>query len=251
MSDHEEKKVVMHPVRGRKEKVIPEAGVFFVNPAEATYAMTKMLAQGGKKRFLFNSMLCVNGDETFFVAGPAVGAPMAVLCMEKLIVLGAKRLILVGWCGALQQGLEVGSVLLPVQALCGEGTSPYYSCELRPKSSPPLMAWLRDTLSRGGIQWQEGRVWSTDAPYRESRDLLARLHNEEDIVAIDMEYSALCTVALFRGIEFAALMLVSDELWQKEWKPGFSTPAFRRRSQEMSGMLMGGMQSMTCIPTGV
>lgn len=231
--------------------MIPETGLFFVNPAEATNAVNKMVTEGGKKRFFFNSMLCVNGDETFFVAGPAVGAPMAVLCMEKLIVLGAKRLILVGWCGALQHGLEVGSVLLPGQALCGEGTSRYYSCDLGPKPSASLMAWLRDTLDRSEIAWQEGRVWSTDAPYRETRDLLARLHKEQDIVAIDMEYSALCTVALFRGIEFAALMLVSDELWQKEWKPGFSTPAFRRRSQDMSGMLMAAMQSMTCIPNGV
>jgi len=100
------------------------------------------------------------------------------------------------------------------------------------------------------VPWQEGRVWSTDAPYRESRDLLARLHKEQNIVAIDMEYSALCTVALFRGIEFASLMLVSDELWQKEWKSGFSTPAFRRRSQEMSGVLMGAMQSMPHVLNG-
>jgi uridine phosphorylase len=230
--------------------MLPEAGIFFVNPAEATSAMNTLVTAGGRKRFLFNSMLCVNGAETFFVAGPAVGAPMAVLCMEKLIVLGAKRIILVGWCGALQQGLEVGSVLLPGQALCGEGTSRYYSSESGPKPSADLISWLRDTLSRRMVSWQEGRVWSTDAPYRESRDLLARLRKEQDIVAIDMEYSALCTVSLFRGIEFAALMLVSDELWQKEWKPGFSTPEFRRRSQEMSGVLMGAMQSMTCLPDG-
>lgn len=224
--------------------MIPEAGLFFVNPAEATQAVNAMVTGGGKKRFLFNSTLCVDGDETFFVAGPAVGAPMAVLCMEKLIVLGARRIILVGWCGALQQGLEVGSVLLPGQALCGEGTSRYYSSESGPRPSAALTAWLRDTLIRSGISWQEGRVWSTDAPYRETRDLLARLRREEDIVAIDMEYSALCTVALFRGIDFASLMLVSDELWQKEWKPGFARPAFRQQSQEMSGLLMGAMHSM-------
>jgi purine-nucleoside phosphorylase len=101
------------------------------------------------------------------------------------------------------------------------------------------------------VPWQEGRVWSTDSPYRESRDLLARLGQEQGIVAIDMEYSALCTVALFRGIEFAALMLVSDELWEKEWRPGFSTPTFRRRSQEMSVVLMAAMHSMPRLPNGV
>lgn len=241
MHDHNREDVIMHPVRARKEKMLPEAGLLFVNPAEARYAMSRVIADGGKKRFLFNSSLCVNCNEDFFVAGPAVGAPMAVLCLEKLIVLGARRILLVGWCGALLQELEVGNVLLPGQALCGEGSSKYYSSDCEPRPSADLIAWLRETLSQSGVPWQEGRVWSTDAPYRESRELLARLRQEQDVAAIDMEYSALCTVALFRGIEFAACMLVSDELWRKEWKPGFATPAFRRRSQELLELLMAAI----------
>ena len=241
MHDLNREDVIMHPVRARKEKMLPEAGLFFVNPTEAHYAMSKVVADGGTKRFLFNSSLCVNRDETFFVAGPAVGAPMAVLCMEKLIVLGARRILQVGWCGALRQVLEVGNVLLPGQALCGEGTSWYYSRDHEPRPSADLIVWLRETLAQSGIAWQEGRVWSTDAPYRESRKLLEQLQQEQNIFAIDMEFSALCTVAIFRRIEFAACMLVSDELWQKEWRPGFATPAFRRRSQELSEMLMAAI----------
>ncbi|MBW6519745.1 MAG: nucleoside phosphorylase [Desulfoarculaceae bacterium] len=244
MNDHKSDDVLMCPQRGRKEKELPAAGLFFVNPTEASHAVSKMVAEGGKKRFLFNSGLCVAADQTFFVAGPAVGAPMAVLCMEKLIVLGARRLILVGWCGALQQTLGVGDLLLAGQALCGEGTSRYYSSEQGPKPSAGLTAWLGEALILSGLSWQRGRVWSTDAPYRESRQLLASLGREQDIAAIDMEYSALCTVALFRGIEFAACLLVSDELWQKEWQAGFSTPAFRQRSQDVSGLLMAAMPSM-------
>jgi purine-nucleoside phosphorylase len=241
MHDHNREDVIMHPVRVRKEKMLPEAGLFFVNPTEAHYAMSKVVADGGTKRFLFNSSLCVNRDETFFVAGPAVGAPMAVLCLEKLIVLGARRILQVGWCGALHQVLEVGNVLLPGQALCGEGTSRYYSSDHEPRPSADLIVWLREILAQSGIAWQEGRVWSTDAPYRESRELLTCLRQEQDIAAIDMEYSALCTVAHFRGIEFAACMLVSDELWQKQWKPGFASPAFCLRSQELSELLMVAM----------
>lgn len=241
MHDHNREDVIMHPVRARKEKMLPGTGLLFVNPTEARYAMSKVVADGGNKRFLFNSSLCVNSKETFFVAGPAVGAPMAVLCMEKLIVLGARRIFLVGWCGALQQVLEVGSVLLPGQALCGEGTSRYYSSDHEPRPSADLIVWLRETLAQNGMGWHEGKVWSTDAPYRESRELLACLLQEQGIAAIDMEYSALCTVARFRGIEFAACMLVSDELWQNQWKPGFATSAFCLRSQELSELLMAAM----------
>jgi uridine phosphorylase len=228
----------MHPVRARREKKIPEIGFLFVNPTEARYAVSKVVSEGGSKRFLFNSNLCVNEGGTFFVAGPSVGAPMAVMSMEKLIVLGAARIVLVGWCGGLQQNLTVGDIVLPGQALCGEGTSHYYSQDQEPKPSGNVVAWLRATLSRKEMPWQEGRVWSTDAPYRESRPLLASLQSNWKIIAIDMEYSALCTVALFRGIEFAACMLVSDELWRQEWRPEFSTPSFQIRSQQLLCLLL-------------
>jgi hypothetical protein len=241
MKEQTNDNVVMQPCRGRKEKAIPEVGLFFVNPVEALSALDKMVAEGGKKRFLFNSSLVVNEKDSFFAAGPAVGAPMAVMCLEKLIVLGAKRVILVGWCGALKPTLGIGNVLSPGRALCGEGTSRYYSSDHEPLPSPSLTAWIRATLDRQGMDWQDGRVWSTDAPYRESRGLLARLHHEHDIAAIDMEYSALCTVARFRGIDFAAALLVSDEIWQQQWRPGFATPAFRLWSQELAGMLISGL----------
>jgi uridine phosphorylase len=238
--DHVFDDVVMRPVRTRKEKTIPAVGLLFVNPADAAFALNTILARGGKKRFLFNSTFAVSNDESFFVAGPAVGAPMAVLCLEKLIVLGARGITLVGWCGALQPELGIADLLLPGQALCGEGTSHYYSGDPEPKPSADMLVWLRETLSQNAIAWREGRVWSTDAPYRESREMLARLRNEQDIAAIDMEYSALCTVARFRGVEFAACMLVSDELWRNQWKPGYATPLFRQRCQELAVILMDG-----------
>ena len=38
--------------------------------------------------------------------------------------------------------------------------------------------------------------------------------------------SAVYSVAEFRGIEAAAVLVVSDESTGPEWKPGFSSPRF-------------------------
>lgn len=231
--------MIIDPVRLGGEPEVPEMGFLFVNPGEAKMAVDRVARAGGEKRFLFNSNLCVDGDATFFVAGPSVGAPMAVLSMEKLIALGAKRIVLVGWCGALQDDLTVGEIILPGQALCGEGTSRYYREDEEPGPSGWLLAWLRAMLGQEKMAWREGRIWSTDAPYRESRRSLLSLQRERGIIAIDMEYSALCSVALFRGIQFAACMLVSDELWRDPWTAGFSTPSFRKKSRELATLLLG------------
>ena len=48
-----------------------------------------------------------------------------------------------------------------------------------------------------------------------------KLQQEEDVSAVDMEYSALCSAAFFRKIDFAALLLVSDEVWGYELESRF------------------------------
>ena len=54
---------------------------------------------------------------------------MAALTMEKLIALGARQIILFGWCGAIAPNLHVGDILVPARALSGEGTSRYYGSD--------------------------------------------------------------------------------------------------------------------------
>ncbi|MEK6200901.1 MAG: hypothetical protein N2A40_00560, partial [Desulfobulbaceae bacterium] len=57
MNEQKSEDVIMHPGRAGKEKTIPAAGIFFVNPTEASHAVSTMVTEGGKKRFLFTSAL--------------------------------------------------------------------------------------------------------------------------------------------------------------------------------------------------
>jgi nucleoside phosphorylase len=230
--------IVIHPVRLKRESSVPETGLLLVNPSEACYGIEAALAAGGKTRILYNSNLCVNESQGYFVAGPAIGAPMAVMTMEKLIALGARSIILFGWCGSMRDSLNIGDLLLPVKARSGEGTSSYYISGNQPASSPLLFESLKTLLKCYDMPWNEGCVWSTDAPYREKRSYLRKLQLEEDVSAVDMEYSALCSAAYFRKIDFAALLLVSDEVWDKNWNPGFSRQDFKIRSRMLIDILL-------------
>ena len=58
----------------------------------------------------------MNESQGYFIAGPAIGAPMAVMTMEKLIALGARRIFLFGWCGSMRDSLGIGDLLLPIRA---------------------------------------------------------------------------------------------------------------------------------------
>lgn len=223
--------IIIKPLRNKKEKTLPENGLLLVNPSEASECLRQLKETGGESRFLFNSGMVVAAESSFFVAGPAIGAPMAVLSLEKMIALGAKRVILFGWCGAISKNLKVGDILVPARAVSGEGTSRYYSPDFPITPDSGLSAQVEKVLTGNGLTVFRDYVWSTDAIYREDRRMLESLYVQQKVGAVDMEYSALCAVANFRKIAFTAVLTVSDELWGNSWKPGFKKKRFKDNKQ--------------------
>lgn len=215
------------PRRGKKEQLLPANGLLLVNPSEALPCHRRLREAGGAARYLYNSELTIAADPRFFIAGPAIGAPMAALTLEKLIVLGAKRIILFGWCGAICPTLKVGDLVLATAAKSGEGTSRYYPLPFPAAPSLSLRTQLERVFTAGEFAVHGGCVWSTDAVYREDRRMLDELQAIDNVAAVDMEFSALCTVASFRNTQFAAVLVVSDELWGEAWRPGFSSECFK------------------------
>ena len=227
---------ILNPERGKTDPRLPATGILAVNPSDA-HCLTEYADRASLKRsFLFNSTLY--HSDALFLAGPAVGAPMAVLCLEKLIALGAKKIILYGWCGSLQERLHGMDILVPTSGLSEEGTSRHYqsgkSCEII--HSTTLRNRLCRILTDKSIEFQQGPLWTTDAPYRETKKKITD-YAARGIYGVDMEYAALCTVAAFRKAQLAAVMLVSDELLKSPWKPHYSFKAFKKRSRELLTLL--------------
>ena len=161
---------------------------------------------------------------------------MAVLTLEKLVALGGRRIIVYGWCGSLHDTVRIGDVVLPTWAVSSEGTSAHYPLNVRPESHSDTRQALKDLLIDGGLTVHTGPVWSTDAPYRESRDQVKQF-GAQGIFGVDMEYGALVAAAAFRKVELTAVLLVSDELWSGTWKPGFRSKLFRKKSSSILHLL--------------
>ncbi|MEA3548533.1 MAG: nucleoside phosphorylase [Thermodesulfobacteriota bacterium] len=232
------KECIINPERGKNDPQLPAGGFLLINPAEAHTAAQFANAQAGQRSFLYHSSLFVinQPEASFFLAGPAVGAPMAVMTLEKLIALGAAKVVVLGWCGSLSQSLHVGDILLPTWAVSEEGTSNHYPLQDKPHSSENLRTQLK-TILWSEFQVQEGPIWTTDAPYRETRAKVTK-YGDRGILGVDMEFAALNTVAAFRGVEVAGAMLISDELYQPEWRPGFLSKSFRKQSRKFFQLLV-------------
>jgi purine-nucleoside phosphorylase len=97
----------------------------------------------------------------------------------------------------------------------------------RKRPSKKIVKAIEDSLEACSIPFHKGLVWSTDAPYRETRQKVLLLQKEE-VLGVDMEISALFAAARFRRVEIGALLVVSDELGSLHWKPGFSSSKFKK-----------------------
>jgi len=221
--------VLIHPVREPgEEAVTPTVILTFTQPDYR--ALCRLLKAQEQPRQIWDCA-CRAGSwegEALTVIAPAMGAPYAAMVLEKLIVLGARRVLVLGWCGSLSEAVRIGDLILPNMAIPGDGTSPHYWPEsggIPPH--PGLYDALAARLQDAEIPWHTGPIWSTDALYRETRELVHSCQ-VQGILGIDLELAALSAVGRFRGIAVAGLMVVSDELFTFTWQPARGSQPFRQ-----------------------
>jgi uridine phosphorylase len=162
------------------------------------------------------------------ITGPVVGAPYAAMVLETLIAWGAKKIFFLGWCGSICEKVKIGDIIVATSAIIDEGTSRHYKNSKTPLSFPsaPMLKALNDALRQNQVNFHNGAIWSTDAIYRETCEKV-KYFQRQDAIGVEMEISALFTVAKFRGVDLGAMAVVSDELASFKWRPGFKMDEFK------------------------
>lgn len=174
----------------------------------------------------FNGSIKGKIDEERAVYLSAVGAPSAGMLLETLIASGIQKTVMLGYAGSISDSCRIGDLAIPVWGIREEGTSYHYlESEVVPEVSESLVQTLRDALD--GISFVEGGVWTTDAPYRETLSK-ARDYARAGAIAVEMECTALMSIAMYRKAEFASLLVISDEIFEGRWRPGFDAESVQR-----------------------
>jgi purine-nucleoside phosphorylase len=107
-----------------------------------------------------------------------------------------------------------------------------------PVAEMDLCRRMEIQISKWNKGCRKGTVWTTDAPYRETPSKIRR-YREKGILAVDMEMSALMNLARYRCVGFEPLLVVSDELFDLKWRPGFRTPAFKEACRSAGEIILG------------
>ncbi|MEZ3467354.1 MAG: nucleoside phosphorylase [Schaedlerella sp.] len=148
-----------------------------------------------------------------------VGAPACVAGLEEVIAMGAKKLIQFGCCGVLDQAAADNRIIIPSSAVRDEGTSYHYI----PKSEEihadraSVDAAVR-CMERHGIPYVVGKIWTSDAIYRETRQAVEE-RKKQGCIAVEMECSASMAAARFRKIPILQFFYGADSLDSDKWEP--------------------------------
>ena len=157
-----------------------------------------------------------------------IGSPHATLKFEELIARGAREFICIGTAG----GLQHEGLFLCDRAIRDEGTSHhYYPHGKYSYPNKDLTESLAKAIDKQKFSYERATTWTIDAPYRETKAEIAQ-YKKEGVATVDMEASALFSVAKYRKVKIASAFVVSDLLGEK-WTPKFHHTNVKRKLNKL------------------
>jgi uridine phosphorylase len=220
-------RAIVNPVKSKSSPELPDFAVMTGSQTDLKLMCNLLDLNEKSRRELYHSNLY--HTEFFSLAGPMIGAPYAVMILETLLAWGAKKVLFYGWCGAISEDMEIGTILIPTGAYIDEGTSKHYDFPSNQDFIEPshvLTEIVQEVFDQKKIPFKEGIIWTTDAIYRETPRKVSK-YLSKNAVAVEMELSALFTVGKFRKAEISAILVVSDDLSGDSWRPGFRAKPFK------------------------
>src|SRR5438874_259058 len=145
------------------------------------------------------------------VQGTGMGCPGATIVFEELVQLGVEKLIRVGTCGGLQSHHALGDMIVALTAVPADSTAMHLvgnepHC---PTGSWDLIHGAVHHAKEIGQELHVGPIVSSDVFYNSDEGQYERW-SKRGVLAVEMEASALFTVAALRGVESGCLLTVSD-----------------------------------------
>jgi len=144
------------------------------------------------------------------VQSTGMGCPSAGIVFEELVQLGARRLVRVGTCGAIGDGMAMADTVIALSASAVDTTATQYSgMDHAPTATFSLVAEAARRSAESGATVHVGPVVTSPLFYDPDGDNVARWKRLGHL-GIEMEAAMLYTVAAVHRVEALAIMTVSD-----------------------------------------
>lgn len=148
------------------------------------------------------------------VQGSGMGQPSTAIYVTELFRdYDVQSIVRVGSCGALTERLALRDVVIASGACTNSGTNriTFDGLDYAPVADFGLLRAAVEAAERRGTDVSVGLVFATDSFYNERPELVARMA-EYGVLAVDMESSALYTLAAKHGRRALTICTVSDQI---------------------------------------
>jgi len=153
--------------------------------------------------------------ERISVQGTGMGAPSISIYVNELIQsYDVRKLIRVGSCGALQEDVKVRDVILAQGATSDsqQNRMIFNGIDYAPIADFTLLKDAYDSGMEKGIDLRVGNVFTSDSFYRDNAADVNALLARYRVLAVEMETSALYTLAAKFGCQALSILTVSDHI---------------------------------------
>lgn len=179
------------------------------DPGRALLLAQSLLAEPrmfNHNRGLWGYTGAARDGEPLTIQSTGMGGPSAAIVIAELVDLGARRLLRVGTCGALDGELGLGDLLVATEALAADGASRALGAADRVAASPEMLRRLQDCAGPDGAH---GAVVSTDLFY-DAPAGAADSWRRQGARAVEMEAAVLFTLAARHQLAAGCALIVSD-----------------------------------------
>ena len=166
-----------------------------------------------KKGIVINGT--INNVNVSVVKGK-MGAPNAAVLMEMFQRIGVESVFRIDVCGTISEGLPIGSLFVPKDAISGEGTSRCYADAHdmdidfnEPFPSDQKFLQVAKQLAKEKFNLQMGTIWTTDGLFCETPKMTAKWA-KMGAKAVDMETSTVYLLGNLFKIRTIAILAVVD-----------------------------------------
>ena len=151
-------------------------------------------------------------DRELTLCSTGIGCPSAAIAVEELANVGVETFVRVGTTGALQEGIEIGDMVVATGAAKDEGTTKRYESETVPAVPDyDVLSALVDAAEANGEDVHVGPIASDDAFYAET-DAYVEDWEAAGLLSVEMEAAALFTLARRKGLRAGAICTVDGNL---------------------------------------
>ena len=146
------------------------------------------------------------------ICSTGIGCPSAAIAVEELHEVGVETVIRVGTTGALQEGIEIGDMIIATGAAKNEGTSKRYESVAYPAVPDyDVLTALVDSAQANDEDVHVGPIASDDAFYAETEEYVADWE-AANILSVEMEAAAVFSLTRRRGMRAGAICTVDGNL---------------------------------------